>query len=406
MANLKSLDSISIPSISKISPLTGATTHASYVKDIRTHCRTHFGQIGQDFINNVLTKPFATEPKPHRMDPQTHPLTDFPIPGTRKYPSIKPDTSQATDPDFDLNSLPLTENSDRCFRSDIATWTSHRDKIEAKNLLLKTYDDEFLNFSKDPISHLALEACESNPLMVKFYALTIDSVSRGHHFHLALENQFAKANSQMTTNELTKFVQMTQGPTDSTATYFSKLSDQFRRITPLIEDPTHKGYFRLNKFYSMVLISGLNKKQLANLRALEMHLFNHPDDSLDIPDTLVTGILAMQDSDLLTHSPDDLDTEQSSAFISSTTATRLPGTPKPFVRGAQKPKRTDHCPYCLQVLNLYFYHKVTDCNRKKSDSAAKPSTRPTANAATTDFTMSPEDEAAVAQLRRSGLIID
>jgi hypothetical protein len=362
---------------------------------------SNFGQSGQEIITATIIPLIHNHPGPlpHYGDPRLHPVTNGPIPNSRKYTRELPSEEETKDGNFDHDTLPLSSAGSAKFDHDLITHsrllTKHLDEIDKRQL----QDTNLLNFILQHCSSTVKDTVKTNALMKDFETNSAapQAYHRGFEYLTILNNQFSKGNSTTTVTEVTNYFNMIQGA-DSTAIFLTKAQDQLDRITPLIQssNPLYVGHVDIKRLQSMVLIKGLDKSQPANLRALEIHLQQHEGTlSLDHPDKLTETILQYQQSDLATLSLGG-DTEQTSAFASTTShkAPSVSSKPKSSsykssrLPGVKIPERNDHCPFCLSLSKgtKYFYHREDDCKQKLRSNTAAPSPTQANVAATTSLT--------------------
>lgn len=91
--------------------LANSANWGSFKRDILSHFRTNFGQIGQDCINCDETPYEEAGPMPDYNDPRIHPQTKEPIPNSRKYLQRELTEAETQDQDFDPQTPELTAES-------------------------------------------------------------------------------------------------------------------------------------------------------------------------------------------------------------------------------------------------------------------------------------------------------
>ena len=348
--------------------LQGSANISTYVKALRDHLTSNYGIIGQNFLHATTTTLVPPGPCPDYSDARDHPITKLPIPGTRKYQRIDKTDLQLADPHFDDDTLPLTDAAEQKLDHAITAWQKSLAKYDTDLKKFRTLDDNLLNFLRSHNSPSVTQILEANALMPDFRLLPVTSITRSEKYFEIINNQFSHGNSTVVIQELTKFLNLSQGPIsqDPTAAFFNRLTDQFLRIQPLLAKAATVDNL-LEMLLCMVCIKGLNRNHPPTLRALLEHLQKYPGAALEHFADLRTSTLAAQDSDISTLDTTDVVSEQSSAFLSDLKPPATPPSPlKPtHPKGLQIPGRTDHCLYCLPTFGKYFYHATTDCNFKK-----------------------------------------
>ncbi len=375
-----------------------------------TYARTRHGKIGQDIVHNTTT-PFQW-PQPSRPSPPNQ--SDLrlnsrgqPIPNTRQYAQraltraedarlaadiiamreyiARDDPTDEEPIMFDPDDVELTPEASRQLDKDTDIYFKCLTHSSAEFETRKAQDDAFLNVVISTVSKLVQDTIKTNPLWPSFCALPYSDCSRTKAYLAIIRDQYSKGNSTTTVTAISKLFSMTQ-TTDTTAVFISNVCEQANRVKPLIESKTYPGYVKFDKLLSLVLIKGLDKKQLPNLRALEIHMQTHAANVLDVPDQLMNSVISMQTSDLATLSDHDA---EPSAFLSSIPYTPKKPTTSPTKKtsdavptkrgkGVKIPSRDDHCPNCFKILTAqnnptpYYYHLAKDCLR--SSSKAFPAT--------------------------------
>lgn len=370
----QSLESHSLSSASTVPILHGSSNISAYLKALADHLSSNYGVIGQNTLKRTTTTIVTPGECPTYFDCRVHPLTRRAIPNTRKYIQQPKSEAQLGDPSFDDATLPLTADSDQAFSHDLATWHKTTAKHESDLEKYRSLDDKLLNFLFEHNSPSVFQILEANALMPAFKELPSDCITRSREYLDIIESQFSQGNSTVVIQELTKFLNLTQGPItqDPTPAFFNRLMSQFTRIKPLLEKALTVEAL-LQMLLCMVCIKGLNRSHPPTLRALLDHLQKFPGGTaLEKFPELRASTLAAQDSDLSTLDADPI-SEQSSAFLSAPLAFTTPQLPKfpqpspnvPYVKGLQKPGRTDHCNYCFLTFAKFFYHPETQCTLKK-----------------------------------------
>ena len=370
MASLSS-QSINTPtSTTTLPPLTGVTDYPNLRYALDEILQSNFGITGQDILNKTSTTLINPGPIPGYNDERRHPVSGLPIPGTREYAQEALTNEQtALGAAFDKNLLDLKATDKANFKDNISMWKKDNTIYLAQLKAQRSEDDSLLNLLKSACSPAILEVLKSNPLTPAFKKLPPDCINRSKQFLEIMENQFSKGNSQVSVNELTKFLSLSQGPTttDSTAAFLNRVDAHYQRILPILLHATTVQQLA-EMLLSMVILKGVNRTYLPTQRAIEIHLQTYAGNlSLDHHNELKTGILALQDSDLhLAHSPDPV-SSQASALIASPpdlTASALQAR-VPSIKGKQRDGRTDHCSYCFNMFKKYYYHKELACEFKK-----------------------------------------
>jgi hypothetical protein len=149
--------------------------------------------------------------------------------------------------------------------------------------------------------------------------------------------------------------------------FFNEVNDQVLVVTALLQSQEHPGFISINRLHSMVLTKGLNKSSSANREGIKIHIQNHPNDALDLPNELISQVLKAHQSDLNS----DKVSEQSSAFVAKL---RNPSSTKAaassWVHHEDKYPFSEipglvHCTNCYNLTKgKYFYsHPVERCRR-------------------------------------------
>ena len=388
-------------------PMLGASGNnlAEWLREVYIYADTNHGKVGQD-IRHKLTTPLlnpnpgpltSPPPTPNYFSPRIHPRTNQPIPDSRLYDRRELTESEAillnlaleaeTDEEaldiFDLDAIELTKEAQSQLLRDQDNHRRTADKLLHNHTTAtlafntefdgrKKQDDSFLNTISSTLHKVVKDTIKSNPLYTAHS--TLQSYARTQSFINIIVEQYGIGNATTTVSEISKFFSMSQTKPTSTGEFYTHVADVWARVRPLLESKEHPGYSKLDAFYSLVLIKGLDKHQSANRRALELHVDKYAKDVLNHPTELIQAVLAMQTSDLATIS-DTLDSE-ASAFI-STTKTHVSTSKKtsnlklpPKVRhdgtvdGSKIASRDDHCSNCFKLVNLYYYHKLENCKRK------------------------------------------
>lgn len=351
-----------------ITTLTGSSNWAPFMRDIKTHFATNFGQIGTDINNNVDTEFDEAGPPPGYNDPRTHPTTGLPIENSRKYRQRDMTQQEQADQFFDTQTLELTQESEKKLESDTAIWQAAVNRCERKHDILKTHDDAALNYILNHMSPLCKETVKTNPLIAAFKDLPFECVTRaGDYLHI-LEQQYSRGNSTTTINEVTKLFEMTELPNiDTPATFINKVREQQQSVMPLIESKDYEGHVEINKLLTMVLIKGFSRLNAATVNALRIHMQTYPGTtSLDHPDELITNVLAMQDSDLATLGTTQSTLSQSTDDELTSAFSATPAYNKP------KPGKI-HCTNCFGLTNNYYYgHTASQCKRTLAAKTTSP----------------------------------
>ena len=395
--------------------LTCAADYPLYLKEVKILLRSNYGAIGQSIIKGTPVPLELFRSEPDYDDPRINPRTKQPIVGSRMYAQVNPTQAQRDDPDFDDGDLDLTEAAKILF-------TKHYDAhIESKILYrkelkeLRDIDDQLLNMLYSTQSLAVKEILSSNKGYPAFDALPSDCILRSENYLAIMNDQFSKGNSKSNINEITKFLFLTQEPNETEAAWTNRLVEHFNRIEPILS-PAPSVPVLLRMLLCMVLITGTNRRQYSNMRAIEVFVDKYPDllDSLQHFEELRTGILSRVGGDL--NQKEDSISAQGSAFpaiienppVALLTATPPPASdkkPKPpkgtFVKGAQRTGRTDHCTYCLTTFSKYHYHKVADCRFKKQGITAT-----SAHLASSTTSPTPTDEQMRTYLASMGYVID
>lgn len=388
-------------------PLTGVTDYPVLRYALEEILQSNFGITGQDILNKTTTTLINPGPIPAYNDARRHPLTGLPIPGTREY-TQEDLTQEQIDLGnaFDRNLLDLKTADKANLKDNISMWKKDTTIYLAQLKAQRSEDDSLLNLLKTACSPAILEVLKSNPLTPAFKKLPPDCINRSKQFLAIMENQFSKGNSQVSVNELTKFLSLYQGPltTESTAAFLNRVDAHYQRILPILLHATTVPQLA-EMLLSMVILKGVNRTYPPTQRAIEVHLHTYAGNlSLDHHNELKTGILALQDSDLHLSQPPDPVSSQASALLSTSpdlVASALQAK-APTVKGKQREGRTDHCLYCLNMFKKFYYHKEIACEFKKKGitKLSKPSASPaSANLSATTLT----NEQIIAFLATQGI---
>lgn len=377
MSNLSSLKTAS--SAKSFPILTGSANISAFTKALNDRIASNYGDVGQHILNKTQTNLTHPGPCPHYNDPRLHPVTLQPIvPRSRLYRQKNQTPEEAADPNFDPQTLELTDTAKASLAHDITAWRKTNDNYTRDIKEQRSLDDDLYNFILEHISSDALETLNANALIPAFRALPPTCITRSSAYINIIYQQFAHGNSTVSITELTKFLNLAQGPasSDPTAAFFNRLGEHYQRVLPLLDHAKTLDQLK-EMLLSMVAVKGVNKSHPPNLRALEIHLQTYPGNTaLDHYAELRTAILAAQDSDIFSALAPDPISEQSSAFAAIVPPTVSPpppvkGPPVPtVVKGLKTPGRTDECAYCLFHFGKYFYHKETSCNLKKQNITA------------------------------------
>jgi hypothetical protein len=270
---------------------------------------------------------------------------------------------------FDAGTIELTAESVRQFERDTDIYYKALSNSSTEFDVRKAHDDAFTNIMLSTIPKLVKDSIRASPLMDAHTKLSYDNCARTKSYLNILSHQYSKGNSTTTVAEISKFFSLTQ-TTEVSAVFLANVSDQLSRVRPLIESTEYPGHVKIDKLLSLVIIKGLDKKQLPNLRALEIHVQTHTEDVLDVPTALMNSIIAIQTSDLATLSDND---PEVSAFLAASTkpaAKAKPTAPRSNLptnttreKGTKIASRDDHCTNCFNLIQKYFYHPLKECNR-------------------------------------------
>ena len=75
------------------------------------------------------------------------------------------------------------------------------------------------------------------------------------------------------------------------ATFFETHQNQMEAVIPLIEDKNHPGYISIAKFTSVLLLSGIDRLNLANQEGIKKHITKNGDAALKLPGELVAEVM-------------------------------------------------------------------------------------------------------------------
>ena len=395
--------------------LTSAADYPLYLKEVKILLRSNFGAIGQSIIKNTPVPLEILQPQPTYDDLRINARTKQPIVGSRMYAQVTKTQAQIDDANFDDADLDLTEAAKLLFSKHN---DAHIDSKAACKKELKEFrelDDQLLNLLYSTQTLAIKEILSSNKKYPAFDALSSNCITRSETYLAIMNDQFSKGNSKSNINEITKFLFLTQEPNETEAAWTNRLVEHFNRVEPILSPATSVEVL-LRMLLCMVLIKGTDRHKYSNMRAIEVFIDKYPDllDSLQHFEELRTGILSRVNGDL--NQKDDPVSAQSSAFLATIenpssalltaitppAADRKSKPPKgpPFIKGAQRAGRTDHCTYCLAQFSKYHYHKLQDCNFKQRGITAT-----SANIAATTPIIPPTDEQVRSYLASLGLII-
>jgi hypothetical protein len=381
MSNLKSQQVPTAEEIKTLVPiLLGAGNIAHFAKQLATHLKTNFGEIGHSIINKTKLVLEDPGPKPTETDLRLHPLTKQPILNDRKYLPATPTREQLDAHDFDRTSLRLSADGKRSFDSDKSEWYKDKDAFDKRLLHLKTLDDACLNFILTHVSSDAKEVINSHTNMAAFDSLPVTSIHRSSSYLEIISIQFATGNATSTVDEMIKFFSQHQGDAEinTPAAHFNNLNDQWWRIEPILDQCADTTEIK-QMLRTMVAIQSLDQNHRPTLRALEIYLQRHP------------GFAAMQNfadlqAEVLAGATSDLNrikkgtSEQSSAFaakLSPTPPLATPNTPRDPTYGlTPRPGKGPHCPNCHSRFKRFYYHPLSECRTLLRTTTTLPTTPP------------------------------
>ena len=199
MTSLQSLNNgtaVAATTSTNIPILCGPATFPAFKNAVQIHCRLRYGQIGQDLINGTTTTVPKIGNKPHYSDEMINPLTNQPIPGSRKFErEVPPEMKDEEKRNFDYDAIPLTEKGRAKLDKDTAAW----EKRESANLtaftILKDHDDNLCKALDDHISQEAKNQITINPQHATWVTLPFSCTSRSCQFFSMIESLFSKGNS-------------------------------------------------------------------------------------------------------------------------------------------------------------------------------------------------------------------
>mmetsp|Transcript_22748 Transcript_22748/g.31181 ORF Transcript_22748/g.31181 Transcript_22748/m.31181 type:complete len:424 (+) Transcript_22748:214-1485(+) len=358
--------------------ITGVADYPALRYSLDEILQSNFGITGQDILHKTSTTLTNPGPCPAYNDERRHPITGVHIAGSREYEQEDLTAAQlAIGNTFDTNLLALKPADKANLKEHVSMWKKDTATYLAQLKDHRSEDDSLLNLLKTACSPAILEVLKSNPLTPAFKKLPPDCINRSKQFLDIMDNQFSKGNSQVSVNELTKFLSLSQGAitTESTAAFLNRVDSHYQRILPILLHATTVQQLA-EMLLSMVILKGVNRTYSPTQRAIEIHLQTYVGNlSLDHHNELKTSILALQDSDLhLAHQPDPI-SSQASALLSSPTTDILAAAAfqakTTNVKGKQRDGRSDHCMYCLTNFKKYYYHKEAVCEFKKKGGITK-----------------------------------
>jgi hypothetical protein len=351
-------------------------TYPAFRKAIINHCHLNHGQIGQNVKEGKRTITLPPRDKPHYNSKRMHPRTGQPIDNTREYQREDPPEQKSGDSPFDLDILPLTESGQRKLNADLADWKQEEATREKKQATNKGHDDDLIRVIHDHIGREAMNQITITPEHSKWRMLNFECIDRSVDFISMLDILFSKGNSAESVDQANILFNLHQAIDQSNpSAFFNEVNDQVLVVTALLQSQEHPGFISINRLHSMVLTKGLNKSSSANREGIKIHIQNHPNDALDLPNELISQVLKAHQSDLNS----DKVSEQSSAFAAKL---RNPSSTKAaassWVHHEDKYPFSEipglvHCTNCYSLSKgKYFYsHPVERCKRTAATEKAR-----------------------------------
>ena len=325
--------------------------------------------------------------KPNQTDPRLNPATGLPVKNTLKYSRCAPDEESSIFDELDIFDEPLTKEGELLFLSDMRKYDKDLDAFNAETDKNRLYDQALLAYVKSTIEPGAKATIEAHKDWHKYQLpASLDYVGKTRDYLKMVSDSLSTGNSTTTVTSLITIMSNEQGE-EKLPIYLKEHNANFAFFKTNVEDKVHKGFVSLDLIETIVLIKNINKENPPNARALQAFLSSRNlSDTINAVEDLKTLLITHNQGDmmLLSKQPDPA-SEQGSALIVS------PSGKKKFVAGAKNASRSDHCKYCLKASGdkcLYFYHLITECNRKKKDEA-KATAAATAMVATAPPTAPP-----------------
>ena len=318
---------------------------------------------------------------PAETDQRRNPKTNKIIEGSLVYSRVELDldnyTANTADDIFDS---PLTLAAQAKFDNDTKMYRTNKKDFEMESRTLRDLDDSLLASMISTIDEATQAVIEMHPDYIALENRPSTYSSRSKDYLRMVTEQLSTGNMRLTSQNLLNIMSSPQGEKPFPA-FLSHFESEWSSLTGL-EDPEHPGSIKIDTLKFMLLLHNLNRNTSANKQALNNFFSTNPS----VPSTamLITALLT-QNIGELAEVTSDAASEQGSALIVS------PSGKKKFVAGAKNASRSDHCRYCLKASGdkcLYFYHLITECNRKKKDEA-KATAAATAMVATAPPTAPP-----------------
>ena len=404
----------------------------AFYKGIKDKCILHYGEVGQNVIQDILFPTTNLGIMPHHNDRRLNPVTGKPIENQRKYPreqyftpeptgrtELHPNVTARKSSEFSLSSssstsaenleaeeqedeetktfkmaassiprfidedeIPLTEAGQAKLDKDVANFEKKQELLEAKQKIHKDNDDACAAMIIEHIGAERMQEIEVQPKYSEWKALAHKCTDRSVLFLRMHKMLFSTGNSSDAVDAMTHLFNLKQ-PQDQAhpSTFLNAVTDAFSATIGLIQDPKNAGMINGLQIQSMVIINGLNKSSSANKKGIKTHLADHPDDALLKPGELVAAILKAHMSDLNT----DRVSEQSSAFAAIHTAAKTPFkkaiTKKAAISAwAWHEDNADnseipgfvHCANCKTLTKKFFYsHPTEKCRRTAASEEAR-----------------------------------
>ena len=386
--------------------LTTTSSFLPWKKASLEHFNFHFGKIGQNLRNGLLTTLPLIGDRPSALDPALHPRTHLPTEFSQ-YPKIDPTAAQlaaSLEGAFDLESLPLTQESNRLLRSDQAAYDRALVAHKAEFKELKLLDDQACAYIYETLSPQALTQLKISPEGKAFESLDSACFTRAACLFEALRIVFSKGNAQDAVDSALQLFNATQSPTEAHTAFIDRVQELLANARAHLSGPNDTLSFAT--FQTLALLAGLNKEDPANQEAVREFFrqstantaaavaANAPPTApaLNNPQDLIDIVLRIHQQGL--HKQPHVSEQSSTAYSASSSpapsksqskpkstidqrlkpdreATRLKPDGRPDYTKPRKDSSTSHCPLCFRLLKLYFYHQASACNKFNTDGSPK-----------------------------------
>ena len=350
----------------KTSPtiLNGPQTFQKWNSELKQKSKSQSGLVGYHLYR--LTNPTMTNQNPGdppaETDERRNPKTNKIIAGSLVYPRMDLDldnyTANTADDIFDS---PLTLAAQVKFDNDTKMHRANKKDYEMEARTLRDLDDSLFASMISTIDEATQAVIEMHPDYIALENRPSTYSSRSKDYLRMVTEQLSTGNMRLTSQNLLNIMNSPQGE-KAFAAFLSHFESEWSSLTGL-EDPEHPGSIKIDHLKFMLLLHNLNRNTPANKQALNNFFSTNPSELSTA--MLITALLT-QNIGELAEVTSDAASEQGSALIVS------PSGKKKFVAGAKNASRSDHCKYCLKTSGdkfLYFYHPITECNRKKKDEA-------------------------------------